>query len=45
MTDWEERMSSLGVKLISDGLRVHNTPDENGLQLCRDLGSKLAVSI
>ncbi len=45
MADWEERMTALGVNLVSDGLKVHNTPDEIGLKLCRDLGNKLAVSI
>lgn len=45
MADWEERMLSQGVKLVSDGLTVHNTPDDNGLRLCRELGSKLASSL
>lgn len=42
MSDWEERMTSLGVKLMDTGLKVQNTPDEAGLELCRELGRKLA---
>ncbi len=42
MSDWEERMTSLGVKLMDAGLKVQNTPDEAGLELCRELGRKLA---
>ncbi|EMS72436.1 flavodoxin [Ruminiclostridium cellobioparum] len=45
MFDWEERMTGLGVKLAGDGLKVHITPDEEGLKLCRELGQKLASSI
>ncbi|OPX45717.1 flavodoxin [Ruminiclostridium hungatei] len=44
MADWEERMTSLGVKLADVGLKVHNTPDEAGLELCRELGRKLALA-
>lgn len=45
MFDWEERMTGLGVKLADEGLKVHTTPDEEGLKLCRELGQKLASSI
>lgn len=42
MRDWSERMANLGVKLVDEGLTVQNTPDDDGLELCRQLGSKLA---
>lgn len=45
MDDWQERMSSGGAKLVADGLKIHNTPDDEGLKLCRELGSKLAASL
>ncbi len=43
LRDWTDRMSKLGVKLVADGLAVQNTPDEDGLSSCRELGSKLAA--
>lgn len=42
MREWTDRMANLGVKLLADGLAVQNTPDEEGLSSCRELGSKLA---
>ncbi len=45
LTDWEERMKGLGVKLADSGLKIHTTPDEEGLQLCRKLGHRLLSSI
>ncbi|TYQ12645.1 UNVERIFIED_CONTAM: flavodoxin short chain [Acetivibrio alkalicellulosi] len=40
MKDWEERMKSAGVNLLDDGLIVQNTPDDFGLNLCKELGKK-----
>ncbi len=42
MRDWEERMKGCGAILADSGLIVHNTPDEDGLSQCRELGRKLA---
>ncbi len=42
MQDWAERMEKMGVRLLAEGLTVQNTPDEEGLALCRALGAKLA---
>ncbi|WHH58658.1 flavodoxin [Petroclostridium sp. X23] len=42
MRDWTDRMEKLGVKLVAEGLTVQNTPDENGIASCKELGSKLA---
>ncbi len=42
MRDWDDRMGKLGVRLASEGLAIQNTPDEDGLAQCRELGSKLA---
>ena len=45
LTDWTERMEEQGAKLVAEGLMIHNTPDEAGLDLCRNLGEKLAAAI
>lgn len=42
MREWADRMKGLGVHLIEEGLIVQNTPDEEGLSRCRQLGVKLA---
>lgn len=42
MQDWMERMEKMGARLLAEGLTVQNTPDEEGLALCRELGAKLA---
>lgn len=44
MRDWMERMTKPGVKLVADGLTIQNTPDEEGLESCRELGNKLAAN-
>ena len=43
MRDWAQRMSSLGVLLVEDGLILQNTPDDEGLKRCVELGEKLAA--
>lgn len=43
MRTWQEDAEAAGAVMVADGLIVNNTPDEDGLQLCRDLGAKLAV--
>ncbi len=45
LSDWSERMTGCGAKLVADGLKIHTVPDEEGLELCRELGKKLAVSL
>ncbi|HWR07414.1 flavodoxin [Sporomusa sp.] len=42
MRDWEERMKGLGAQLVAGGLVVQESPDEQGLSLCKELGVKLA---
>jgi flavodoxin short chain len=42
MRDWTDRMEKQGVKLVAEGVTVQNTPDENGIASCKELGSKLA---
>ena len=44
MREWEDRMKNLGAKLVDEGLIIQNTPDEDGLEQCRQLGKKLANS-
>lgn len=41
MQDWQERMEQYGANLVADGLIINETPDEDGLQQCRELGKKL----
>lgn len=45
MSDWYERMESKGVNLVDEGLTINETPDDEGLEQCRELGKKLAASI
>lgn len=42
MTDWIERMKGYGANLIAGGLILRLTPDEEGLEECRNLGAILA---
>ena len=42
MRDWQDRMASYGAKLVDDGLIVNQTPDDEGINLCKTLGEKLA---
>lgn len=41
MRDWADRMRACGVKLVAEGLTIQDTPDEEGLAKCRELGEKL----
>lgn len=41
MRDWEDRMKAYGADLITDGLIINNTPDEKGLEKCKNLGKML----
>lgn len=42
MRDWEERMKGKGALLIESGLIIQNTPDDEGLARCTELGQRLA---
>ncbi len=43
MRDWVKRTDDAGAILIAnEGLAVHETPDEDGLSKCRELGKALA---
>lgn len=44
MRDWEERMKGLGARLVANGLIVQEAPQEDGLNLCKELGEKLALA-
>lgn len=44
MFEWEDRMKNAGVKLVSSGLQINNTPDSEGLNDCKKLGILLASS-
>lgn len=45
MREWEKRMTGQGFNLLAEGLTVQNTPDEEGLDVCRALGAKLAAAV
>ena len=43
MDDWTERTKAAGAVICQGaGLKVYSTPDEEGLEKCRDLGKALA---
>ncbi len=43
MRTWYDRAKEAGAELLTDeGLIVNNTPDDDGLAACRELGAKLA---
>lgn len=42
MREWEDRMVGCGVNLIENGLIVQNTPDQEGLDKCHNIGQKLS---
>lgn len=42
MRIWQEDAEGAGAVMIADGLIVNNTPDEEGLRLCKELGAKAA---
>lgn len=43
MRTWCDRAKDAGAELVDDeGLIVNNTPDDEGLAACRELGGKLA---
>ncbi len=41
MDDWKERMEGYGAKLVADTLIINETPDDDGLNECKELGAKL----
>ena len=42
MRDWEDRCKTAGAQLVCDSVMVNNTPEEDSLQECRNLGAALA---
>ncbi|GAA0180393.1 flavodoxin [Clostridium sediminicola] len=42
MEDWQERMEQYGANLVDDGLIINETPDKDGLEMCRELGKKIS---
>lgn len=44
MRDWEERVNKAGANLCgSEGVICNETPDDDGLILCKNLGQSLAM--
>ncbi len=42
MRDWEERTRAAGATLCAEPVIVNETPDDDGLNSCRELGKTLA---
>ena len=43
MRDWVERTQSTGANLLDEeGLMVNETPDAEALEVCKNLGARLA---
>lgn len=46
MRDWTDRMTSAGATVVNgEGLICHETPDEDGLSECVELGKALAQNV
>ncbi len=43
MRNWEERVSLSGASLFAEGLMISETPDDDGLEKCRELGRKMTA--
>ncbi|MCD7896889.1 MAG: flavodoxin [Planctomycetaceae bacterium] len=43
MRNWAERMQSSGARLLDEGLIVHETPEGDDIEKCRDFGARLAA--
>lgn len=41
MRTWQEDAEGAGLSLVAEGLIVNNTPDDEGLVQCQELGKKL----
>ncbi len=42
MRNWEDRVTSSGGVLCGEGLMINETPDDDGLESCRELGRKMS---
>ncbi len=42
MRTWQEDVEGVGANMIEDGLIANNTPDDEALAKCRELGAKAA---
>lgn len=40
--DWQGRITDAGGIMVADGLKINNTPDDNGISLCKELGRTMA---
>lgn len=45
MRIWETRTKDAGAKLVADGLDIENTPDDDGLKACENLGAELVKAL
>ena len=42
MRDWKDRCDAAGAALVNDGVMANNTPDDDAIEECKDLGAALA---
>lgn len=42
MRNWSDRMKAAGARLVDDGLMVHETPEDEDIEKCKDFGASLA---
>ena len=42
MRDWQSRVEAAGANLFDDGLIINETPNEEGIALCVELGETFA---
>jgi flavodoxin I len=43
MRDWQDRVNSAGAQLFEEGLILNETPDDAGLEACKQLGKRFAT--
>lgn len=44
MREWEKRTTDAGAKLVGgEGLIINEMPDDNGIELCKNLGKTAAA--
>ncbi len=43
MDDWSERMESYGANLVAESLIINETPDDDGIEQCKDLGKAVCA--
>ncbi|HAS73476.1 MAG TPA: flavodoxin [Clostridiales bacterium UBA8960] len=42
MRDWQTRVETSGAKLFEEGLMINETPDDEGVSICKAFGERIA---